>query len=525
VCIKKISSLVFFCFVFSTMLCASDKYLERVKTEINRQLHVMQDKVISFTDCDKKTEKSSQRKTNTLLSLRGYLKQRIQEVNEVKEKKQITKRKQVLLPTWPFCAAIYEPRDIFSVDLRGKFSTKAFSSNGSSQDISHLVFGEEAMYVKDVVLASKLLEDGVLNSLVAYDDDAPATKDGQYHYLYLLRDQRLIFDASTNTQQVTLRYAHHVINKDVSFGLEIPFVRQRNNISLESSISSGLKEQLQGVTPKFYNSYDDLEDFLEDVLSKKNNAFNRADTEVGVGDILFFLNSEIQSNHCDRCVVGVSCLIPTAKRRDVYKLWDPELGNGGFAEMSLFGAISFFKKKFFSPHAFLRVIYRVPATVYRRVPEKKTQAELTAGAKAGESFTPFAGNLIYVTTAPTFEERDTTFRRFSDSHTKTKIHSGSEIDATLGNIFWIKTKKHMGLDLYYSLKAKGKDYLGFRQSGYSYDGSVLTDNSYEVAHNAGLSLTYRWDENWHMNSGVLYTFAGRNTQRMYELNISMHFAF
>ena len=212
---------------------AKEKIVAKVKEEVVKQLNLLEnsqinsDSLVEFDDHSDDV-KSSHRKLGLLLAMRNRLRKRKDTFKIEKQKNESQKRKKVMLPSWPFCATLYEQQDIFSVDISGKLATQAYSSSGATQDISRLVFGEKNITIQDVFLSSKLIINGYLTSKVAYLDSVPATKSEQYHYLYLLADQKLSFDASTNIQQISLNYAHHVIRNDISFGLQVPIVRRKN---------------------------------------------------------------------------------------------------------------------------------------------------------------------------------------------------------------------------------------------------------------------------------------------------------
>ena len=85
--------------------------------------------------------------------------------------------------------------------------------------------------------------------------------------------------------------------------------------------------------------------------------------------------------------------------------------------------------------------------------------------------------------------------------------------------------KNAFLDLFYDIRVKGKDYLGFWLEANQYYGSILTDNSNEVEHRIGLDFSYQFDENFRLIAGGIYSFAGRNVLKTAELNFALNIEF
>ena len=139
------------------------------------------------------------------------------------------------IPTWPFSSIFYAEKDTLEIGFEANDATKAYSSGGSSQDMSKLIFGERQITVKDVLLASKLLKSGDIQAIGATNE--AGAPDDNSHYFYLLADQPLDFDASMNSQKISIKYARHFMDGDISFGLDVPVVRRENKIRLSSTIS------------------------------------------------------------------------------------------------------------------------------------------------------------------------------------------------------------------------------------------------------------------------------------------------
>jgi hypothetical protein len=463
-----------------------------VHTELNKQI---------FTKLRNHAEKNVYKKKNDY----GLIKDQVLFIYKV--------------PEWPRQSQVFLKKDLLGFNGRLQFATQAYGSSGGTKDISHKIFQEGAIYLKDIVLASKLIDLG-----------AAAVAADKYNFLEILKDQLFKFDASIDEQSFAFSYIRHFLEGDISLGLQLPIVRRAHKIKLTSSLTAQLRDQLESESTDFFTTYPNgLIDLLKDILSKKNINFNESDSEGGLGDLSLFANYEVPTRHCERCFVGVRALLPTSRSRDVYKLWDPELGNGGFTELSLFGSLLFNQSRWFNPHCFLQATYVVPATVFRRVPKTVSNTDIesvsNAKKKFGDDFMIYGNGVKYLSTEPEFSQLDTTVRRFSDETRKTKVHPGGNLFLRVGNMIEEAFSERLFFDTFYELFAKWRDYIGFRRDDDVYEPSLLVNNTYEVAHRVGANLSWQADDSWRMHLGGMYTFAGRNTFRLFEINgaISLEF--
>jgi hypothetical protein len=431
------------------------------------------------------------------------------------------------ITTWPFAAQYYCEKDLLASWFVAQFATQSYGSSGRTQDITNLVFGEKQILLKDILLPSKLLLEGSLAAPSATRNGVAGT---QFHYLYVLANQPLDFDGSTNRQQLSLNYARHFKNDSISLGFEIPIVRRHNRFRLVSSISTVDRENLQRSTPAFYNLFNDLEAFFEDILHQQNRniSYNKRDTEWGIGDVAAFINLELKT-HLERFVVGLKATFPTAQQRITERLWFPERGNGGFMELSPFiGLLWNGGKWFWNPHVYCQFTYSIPATVSRRIPLRETYTPSPAhpvGSPVldfldfGKSF-----NGTEVTFAASYDDFDSRIRNFPATIKDVKLHKGSEMLLRAGNIFEHFFSRKAFIDLYFDFRLKGKDYLG-RFCDPNYDPSIITGNTFNVEYKAGLNAQYQFDSHKRMDGGVTYIFAGRNVPRTFELNAALSIAF
>lgn len=441
-------------------------------------------------------------------------------------------------PEWPFYAQPFMQKNILQADITFDFVDNSFYSGGESQDLSNLLFRQNDLTLKDILLVSRLIKE---DKVLWHNGDNPAEKYNKLHYYYILADQPLLFDASYNKQTVSLNFAKHFFEGDFSVGFQIPFSRLSNRIELTSDISAADRESLRlayyeseqvcGVGapagPNFFEKYGTLENFLVDILDKKGIAFNKKDYYLGVGDLSLFVNAEIEWRQAERVFAGVNFTIPLSQDRDTSKLWDTELGNGGFYFIEPFISVLFSENRWFNPHIFSSFSIGLPAKVNRRVPKLVSYDGITpqGGLKATDLM--IFGNDVYVRGVDGLftDERDAEARRFSDTATKVNIIPGPKLFLRVGNVLERFLDRNAFFDFYYDFGLKLKDYTRGWLDSSVYDQSFLTDNSWYYEHRIGGNYTYQIDEYFRVNLGLLYGFAGRNVEELFRINLGLNFEF
>jgi len=519
--VASLSSAVFFNFLRSDDISTK----KEIDQEIKREISQVFEKQKGYTHPPRmsKIEKKIDAKVKKEIKLQSRRENR-QAVKDklagrVRTKRVATKHGKDFIykiPSWPFGSIFYAEKDMLEIGFEATDATKAYSSGGSSQDMSKLIFGQRQMALKDILLASKLLQSGDLQSFNARNE--AGAPDDNSHYFYLLADQPLDFDGSTNSQRIDIKYARHFMDGDISFGLDIPIVRRENKIRLASTITPTLRDKLQNVSPNFYLKYKDLDDFLTVLLSDRNLSnrgigFNKKDSEWGFGDIKASLNIEFDSKHFERFLAGFTVLFPTAGERDTAKLWDPELGNGGFVEASIFSSFLWGLYSFFNPHVFVEVTGSIPGHVNRRVPRVRTYAGNPAAGNDVEAFLTLGGNDVQYLNL--FSDVDVTFRNFSTATRQIKTRKGAELFIRLGNVFEDFFSPKATFDIFYDLRLKGRDYLSLSKFE-EWRPSILNHNTAEVAHSLGFNFLYQFNGFKRFNLGGSYTVAGRNVPKLWE---------
>ncbi len=433
------------------------------------------------------------------------------------------------VPSWDFPAIPFRKSDLASVTVHYQYAGKAYSSSDHTQDISKLVFGEPNIRVQDVLLVSKLLREGKVQPYASGGD----TTD---FYLYRLANEEFSFDGEMEEWRGSIDVARH-LTRELSIGFQIPFASRRHELNLQTKLTPAAKTLLSGNAGNFPTKYNhSFQAFLEDILQDKEISLHPKNTNSGIGDITVFVNWDIPTKHVEKFMFGVKLLMPTARDRDIHKLWDAELGNGGFTELSPYCAFVYAHNKFFNPHFYGQITYAVPAYVDRRVPRVRNYdgsrpvahlsdrslveelPDLEGIAFANRVRTVSTGAAAPAPQTKSFNEVDTTVRRFATQTLRIKLHPGPEINLRIGNMLEKVFVKKMFADFYYNLYAKGKTHSGAKLDTSKWDATVLKRNSYKVAHTLGVNLSYQFDKNVRTELGFKHIFIGRNVPELWEIN-------
>ncbi|KKP24879.1 MAG: hypothetical protein SZ59_C0001G0197 [candidate division TM6 bacterium GW2011_GWF2_28_16] len=446
-------------------------------------------------------------------------------------------------PAWPFYTQPFMQRNIFQVNFDFDFATQSFGSGGEKQDLSVLLFGKSDIKLSDILLAARLMKEDKI-----YWQPAPQAQPVAYynplHYYYILANQALDFDASYDKQSLNLNLARHFHEGDCTLGLQLPFVRRHNSIKLTSDISAADQKTLQDAVyapaqicpadplalpgPDFMERYGSLENFLIDILDAKGIKLNSSDTETGIGDLSLFLNAEFDWREAERVFAGVNFIMPTAKKINTNKLWDPELGHGGFYYLEFFGSVLFSENRWFNPHLFVSALFGLPAKVNRRVPEYISYDGVTPAdgmpindllLSPKQQIYALGANGVFT------NEPDSTVRLFSDTVQKVKITHRPEFLFRIGNMFERFISRNGFFDIYYDLSFRAKDYISHDFDSTKYNASVLTDSTWFISNKIGVAYNYQVDDKFRFNLGFQYTFAGVNIEELFKLNLNLSFEF
>lgn len=445
------------------------------------------------------------------------------------------------VPQWPFYSQPFMQKFAFKVDLSFDFVDQSFYSGGEKQDLSNLIFRQNDLTLKDILLVSKLMKEEIVGWSI--NNGVVDPNRNKLHYFYILADQPLLFDTSYNRQRVDLNFARHFWDGGLTVGFQLPIIRQENKIDLVSDISDVDRELLRlahygpgqicpndpavPAGPDFFEKYGTLKNFLIDILDKKGIIFNKKDSYLGLGDLSLFLNFEVEWQQVERFFTGINFVFPTSNKRDTSKLWDVELGNGGFFYVEPFISLLFSENRLFNPHAFLNFSIGLPAKVNRRVPKLVSYDGINPADGAKATGLMLYGNEVFVRGANGIftDELDANARRFSDTAQKISIMPGPKMLFRLGNVFERLFARRAFFDLYYDFSAKWKDYTRGWLNATEYDQSIITDNSWYLENRIGASYMYQFDEHFRFDFGLLYTFAGKNVEKLLRFNLGLNIEF
>ena len=430
------------------------------------------------------------------------------------------------LPAWPYYAQFAKKKDALNFYGQYKSATKAYSSSDKTQDLSKLFLREETITLKDMLLVSKLLKDGKVN---------PGTQNVALEdwYLYYLADETISFDASFQEFRASFDYAR-TFRKDITFGLQVPVASRIHKLRMKTDVSATNQAKIDGDSAfpsKYSNSFNAL---VNDIFAEKRLAVHRKNTVDGLGDIATFLNVNIKSKHVENMLVGARMKFATSRDRDNGKIWDAELGNGGFSEFSGYTSMVYSKKKYFNPHLFVEGVFPLAAYVDRRVPRRRVygSSSFSTGGTSLIGATSITGldgialeDQVRFKSNTAFDASDSDIARLATETNRIKIHKGPELKFMVGNVFEKFITKRGFLDIYYDLRAKGRDYVGSKVDRDTYDPTSLTTNTFQVAHKIGTNLSNQIDENFRIELGGLYTFAGRNVPELWEVVGSLKWEF
>ncbi len=450
-----------------------------------------------------------------------------------------------LVPHWPTYSLFFNYAHLVSVNMHFDTASQAYSGRGSTENMARLIFGEPDITIKDILLASKLASTGKIVAASLFNTVDLTKKN---HYLSFLADQEVVLDASLQQYGIALDYEHSYRNGSVILGFHLPVKIRHQSLKLVNDLTPENRVKIQKIAQGFqvdgtsvgvlgpgipsqpliqstdlqfatlYNN--NFENFVATILARKGISLNKKETVLGVSDVMGYVNLDIPTRYANCFITGMSLLLPTAKCRDVNKLWDNDFGNGGFAELSAYTSLLWQRNRWFNPHMHIKATYSFAANVDRRVPKQNifTASGATAtfnGISVGMGNPSTRGSLILGETfkfqdAIPFNEPDSTVRNFADQAISVKIHRGPEFLCRVGNTFDAMFLDHGFFDIYYDLYVKGKDYVARRRKDDVFQAAILSHNTYVVSHVLGASYSYQCSAQVRLRAGMSYVVAGRN---------------
>lgn len=478
-----------------------------------------------------------------------------------------------LVPAWPVHARWFEHLHQLGINFLYSYATDALSSSGSaSDDVTSVAFGQSTIKLSDMLAVasvtqagrvifrdefeSKLFAGGAA-AAAGFNDaavikldglDAPAGGGaGDYtvrsdNYFGYTHDLLIKLNGRQERFGVVLDLTRYILPDRLSIGVHLPvmYVKHGLDFTIDTAdtfakgtpagggVNVGAYGPATGLANLFLRRYGaDPVRFVKDVLLQKGFR-ELGGSATGLGDLSLFLAGQIDAPEVERVIVGARVQIPTGKKATQSKLWAPELGNGGFTEMSIYAATCFQHNRWLNPHVMASLGASAPAHVNRRVPRyfsvtNNRGAPMQLNVLLGDH--PLAmAERVQVANGNTVSGWDTAVNGFGDTISSVKVTRGVEVKLRLGNVFQDVFAKRGTADVYYDMRAKTKDSVsGLSREMYNLD--AVRKNTNQTEHRIGFEYSYQPNHETRLRTGVVYTFAGTNVAKTLEWNTTINYSF
>ena len=419
------------------------------------------------------------------------------------------------VPGWPSKILYFRDNDLITCDLSFKRATKSFSSSGKERNLADLAFSDSPIYLRDILLVSKLLKNEKVDLLAAKEA-----------YFTDLADQLIVFDGAIDEFAFIFDYVRHFRKNKVAVGFRLPLIYKRRDLTMETpEFTDKLNNMSAAVAAEFESVYhSDFKEFFSVILDEKNLDYVERESESGVGDLEAFITYAPKIKKLRHSLFGISLLLPTAQKTSGSCLWEPELGTGGIPEVSLFGVLLWERSNLLNPYIKAEITCGLTAHVRRRIPKvKEHEADFTVPS---ESDLLVFGNKIEYTSGVAFEEYDSIVRWFANESKKIKLEEGLAFAARIGNMLTGLFRDRGSADLFYDVRVKAKDSIG--ASGLSselWDKSIWENNTSEAEHIVGVDFSYQFTRDFRFKLGTQYTIAGRNVPKTFGVHLGLNAEF
>ena len=427
------------------------------------------------------------------------------------------------IPNLPAHAVWYEQADVLQASFTFNYAGQAYSSQGRTVDAADQVFSGPILF-KDIVLTAKLAQQGVVESR----GGAPGSHD--FADLNLLADVPVNYKASRVSMQGALSFARHFYHNHLSAGFSVPYVLKEHTIRLSSAIPKDVKATLHAAG-NFKNKT--LDDLINTVYEKHEIDYRPKTHQAGIGDAALFAHFDIPIKKWSmaKALIGAQLLLPTATKSDRTRLlWQPVVGNEGFAQLKLFSVLHWQVERLLNPYLYLSAAASLKGHVRRRVPRN---ARFNQNRVVPKMVTPVFNSNVKLSAGEEFNEWRTTVAHFAQEEQRVKLNKGFEFFCRLGNVFNDVIIRNSFLELSYDLFVKTKDHLGFiyrvnkedAANAAAYDYSQLTRNSSQFAQTLYAQYGYHFDGDTQLRIGGSYTLAGKNVFKEYSGYLQLNVEF
>jgi len=433
-------------------------------------------------------------------------------------------------PSWPFYMSYFPEKSYFTVAGNYSYAVGAYGSHGHPGGIHRLVVGDGPVRLRDISLASCLLNQNILTVLTTQINACPppppncpnpvnpvkiCVSDKVGLGLQNLANNCLSFKGREDKFGLSFDISHKVFWREFVLGMQLPIVY--NHHRLQASIQT---KDVAGVDA---GSDELIAPIVLTNLLRAKGITELGGSAGGLGDITLFAHLEMNSPKFEKLVTGLRVLVPTAKKASTCKLWGPEIGNGGFTEVTLFGALQCYYKSYLNPYVVLEATYKASARVNRRVPKLISRGALDAQKPVGDLIA--LGN--HAQTNLAISSYDTSIPALADNVLRLKIKPGAEVRFKMGSMFEKFILRRAFLDIFYDVYATAHDHVGNAPctSPGVWNTKALEDRTNHVAHKIGTEYSYQCDADTRLRLGVQYTVAGKNVPQALEFSSALNYSF
>lgn len=486
-----------------------------------------------------------------------------------------------ITPPFPGYARLFGPEGYFHAQLDFQTASWAYDNRNKVVDASKLVVGYDPVQVQDLLLISRLArlsstkdgdvwkrnDDTSLASpspervfLVGDASVSNAGTDLEFqtfqenitdlqtvidsivginihnHYLNRIADKQIEFKADMKRLELALNFAR-TFKEVFSLGLEIPVVLRSNKMKMISEFTQSELDEIastdvaaEAQTGNFFVRYPSgMKDFFRDILEKKSMTPRERHTQVGVGDVSFFVNRKIEApEHVTAGLVGLGITFPSGVKTDRRYIWPSDLGNRGFWEARGHGNLFWRKSGFFNPHVFGEIRLRMGSSVERRISRvadrKKTRVRDEDGQKAGDL--PLGSGFVYNPEANDWKEAESKVPQIASAPLRMiDVNRGAQFKLRVGNLFKSVGFEQAYLDVHYQVEFEQEDNVGFRQIHPEYDVDRLMNNTRRHSHTLGAIYCYKWNDDWMLEFNASHVLSGRNNLRVFQLGAAAQYRF
>jgi hypothetical protein len=375
---------------------------------------------------------------------------------------------------------------------------------------------------------------------------AAADKVCAEDYLHYLGNQLITLNGKVEEYGTSIDFARYVMGKNVALGVQVPVLYRKNTLTADIATSVDAKtllrhlaelQQVAGGPFTFmaerYGAEPSL--LLRDMFQAKG-AHELGGSATGLGDIVLFASAQTGARTFEKVLAGLKVTLPTGKKATTAKLWAPELGTG-HTQFSAYTSLLMDYNRLLNPHVYVEGTYSMAAHEDKRVPAHVVKSANTALAVAGQAFTIAAANPINNTqdviafgdrvkpvNDQNFDLFDTSIKGMGDKAISVRMIRGLQFKARVGNVIEKFIFRRGFLDLYYDLHVKFKDSAhGHNIQDYNMD--IVSDRTDLMAHRIGTEFTYQFDPYARWRVGAVYTFAGINAPKTFELSSALGYSF